>query len=479
MTNHHHHHHPLRQAQSPAQAVHAVIAAALLLAAGVQAQPLPEARPLQLTQSTQLQLGSTAPAREAPIVPAPTVPTTAVLSQTLAPYLPAQALIKQALLASPTLAQARAQKQASLARAKVIEVGPAEFNLRSSLQQRREVNASAPLNESALGIERPFRLWGKRELDAQIANQTQQLAQVEYADVMHEAAREFLTLWFTHLRNLVDQKNAATALTLATRMQRLTQAQLKQGEVSQLDSELASAEWERISAARSLADAQVGGAVAALKTRYPSVGVPMTLPPVLGIQSQTPLPAWGESMQAMRDAFLARNHELNKLRTSAQRFETTASRAQRERLPDPVLGIFHNRERGGMENITGVSLSIALPGELRSYQAQAALADAQAASDKVQAVQQRLSAEFERAWQNLEHKRAAYEHLRSAAQRQTQAADKALKAYTLGEGNLASVLLFSRLASDNLNAAERMQLDVVELVAMMQLDLHQLWDFDE
>ena len=44
---------------------------------------------------------------------------------------------------------------------------------------------------------------------------------------------------------------------------------------------------------------------------------------------------------------------------------------------------------------------------------------------------------------------------------------------------MSDVLLIARMASDNLNAAERMQLEVVELLALIRLDLHQIWDFDE
>jgi hypothetical protein len=39
--------------------------------------------------------------------------------------------------------------------------------------------------------------------------------------------------------------------------------------------------------------------------------------------------------------------------------------------------------------------------------------------------------------------------------------------------------MMDRLASDNLHAAERMQLEAVELQALIRLDLHQMWDFDE
>jgi hypothetical protein len=59
------------------------------------------------------------------------------------------------------------------------------------------------------------------------------------------------------------------------------------------------------------------------------------------------------------------------------------------------------------------------------------------------------------------------------------AAEKSVKAFTLGEGNLSDALLIARLAANNLNAAERMQLEVIELLALIRLDLHQIWDFDE
>jgi hypothetical protein len=39
--------------------------------------------------------------------------------------------------------------------------------------------------------------------------------------------------------------------------------------------------------------------------------------------------------------------------------------------------------------------------------------------------------------------------------------------------------MMDRLASDNLNAAERMQLEAVTLQALIRLDLHQFWDFDD
>jgi outer membrane protein TolC len=195
------------------------------------------------------------------------------------------------------------------------------------------------------------------------------------------------------------------------------------------------------------------------------------------------LPTWPEgvnvSMVDQRQEFLEKNHELNMLRVDAQRLRLSAQRASRDRLPDPTVGLFTARERAGSEQVTGVMLSMPLSGEARSHHAAATAADAQAAEDQVRWTEQQLSATFESMWQQLLHKRNAAELLKSAALRQAQAADKARKGYALGEGSLSEVLMMDRLASDNLHAAERMQLEAVELQALIRLDLHQMWDFDD
>ena len=399
------------------------------------------------------------------------------LSQ-LVPYLPAEAAVKDALLSSPLMQAARSKKEAGTARAKGIDSGSAEFTLRSTSQRRREADGKQ-LNESMVSIERPVRFWGKRGMDADLATQTQAFADIEYADAMHEGARELMRFWFAYLRALADQKNAVTTYDLAAKMQRLTQSQLKQGEISQLDAELANAEFERITAARSVADAQLASSASAFTRRYAGMVLPTHMPVALRLDASPNLPALTDSMAAMRQEFLDKNHELNMMRVDAQRLRLAADRASRDRLPDPTLGVFSGRERAGAETISGVMFSMPFPSASRFHHATALVADAQAASDKVLLAEQQLGAMFDSMWIQFQHKRTAADNLKSAAQRQALAAEKSVKAYTLGEGSLSDVLLIARLASDNLNAAERMQLEVVELLALIRLDLHQIWDFDE
>ena len=397
----------------------------------------------------------------------------------LMPYLPSELAVKDALLSSPLMQAARSKKEAGSARAKGIDSGPAEFTLRSTSQHRRDVAAGTKLHESMVSIERPVRFWGKRGIDADLATQTQAFADIEYADAMHEGARELMRFWFVHLRALADQKNAVTTYDLVAKMQRLTHVQLKHGEISQLDSELANAEFERITAARSVADAQLASSASAFTRRYAGIVLPAQMPIAFRIDASTSLPALAEPMTVMRQEFLDKNHELNMMRVDAQRLRLAADRASRDRLPDPTIGVFSGRERAGAETISGVMFSMPFPGASRFHHATALVADAQAASDKVRLAEQQLGAIFDSMWIQFQHKRKAADSLKSAAQRQSLAAEKSVKAYTLGEGSLSDVLLIARMASDNLNAAERMQLEVVELLALIRLDLHQIWDFDE
>ena len=397
----------------------------------------------------------------------------------LLPYLPAEAAVKETLLSSPLMQVARSKKEAGTARANAIDSGTAEFTVRSTSQRRRDVAVGTQLHESMVSIERPVRFWGKRGMDADLAAQTLVFADIEYADAMHEGARELMRLWFAYMRALVDQKNAVITYDLAAKMRRLTQVQLKQGEISQLDAELANAEFERITAARSVADAQLSSAASAFTLRYAGMLLPTRLPAGLGLEATVAMPALTTSISEMRQAFLEKNHELNMMRVDAQRLRLAADRASRDRFPDPTVGVFSGRERAGAETISGVMVSMPFPSASRFHHASAALAEAQAASDKVRLAEQQMGAMFENMFIQFQHKRTAAENLKSAALRQSLAAAKSLKGYTLGEGSLSDVLLMARMASDNLNAAERMQLEVVELLALIRLDLHQIWDFDD
>jgi hypothetical protein len=89
-----------------------------------------------------------------------------------------------------------------------------------------------------------------------------------------------------------------------------------------------------------------------------------------------------------------------------------------------------------------------------------------------------LSAGFDQLWIQFHSKRAAAVQLQLAADTQSRAAEKSRKAYALGEHSMSETLLIARAAFEQQFAATRMQLEALERMAELQLELHQVWDFD-
>lgn len=389
-------------------------------------------------------------------------------------YLPAQDLVKEVLLASPGIHSARAQKEALNIRAQTLRSGTAEFTLRANLQQRRVPLSHERFNENTWSLERPVRLWGKSMLDGQLSDKTQTLAEIGFNDAMHEASRELMKLWFVHAQAALAHAQAQQQVRSVTQIHQLAQARFKQGEIARMDLELAQAEVQRAQAAEQLSQAELANAATALRSRYPALPLSSQVPQI----QVHALGDFEDSQASLRQVFLKQNHELNLLRTEAERLQLWAERAQLDRWPDPTLGVYSARDRGGAEQVTGLSVSMPLPGAVRRGTAQATLADAQAAADKVRRLEQQLSAEFDQSWQRFHSQRAAAAQLQAAADTQQRAADKSRKAYALGEHSLLEVLLIARAAHEQQFAAQRMQLDMLESLALLQLELHQIWDFD-
>lgn len=387
--------------------------------------------------------------------------------------LPTENNVKETLLNSPEIQQARAKKQSLEFHAQAIEAGNAEFTLHTSRQHRSVTGTSERYLESSVGIERPIRMWGKRELDQKLSQQTNSLAAIEYADAIHEASRELLKHWFSYLRAQSMQINADETLTIAQNNERLANIRLKHGEISQLDANLAHAEFLRAQANWQTSQANMLSQKTRITRRYPGLDLPQE--PSVRLQE---IPFVLISNNGLREDFLATNHELIYLKNEAQRLQYLAQRIDKERYSDPTLGIFSTRERDSAEQITGLSLSFAFPGAARQHLAQAAFADAQAAQDKVADSERVLGAEFDALLMQFQLKRTAAAQLKLSASEQTQAAEKSKIAYSLGENSMSEMLQAERLASDQRLSADLMHLEVLELQVSIQLDLHQIYDFD-
>ena len=394
--------------------------------------------------------------------------------QTLDAWLPPTAQVAPVLQASPLIQAARARHDAQLQRARGQEAGSGEWAVRLNQQQRRVRDPQERFAETTVALERPVRLWGKAGMDARLAEQDREVARIGLADALHEASRTLLTQWFAALRARLDADNAEREGQLARELDRQARVRLRQGDISQLDARLAEAELQRSEAATRLAQAELARHTAQLQRLYPGLPAPRwpegdAQPPVLPPQT----------LDAALQDFLEHQHELNLLRAEARRQQQLAERLERDRWPDPSVGIYTARERAGGEQLVGVSVAMPLSGTWRESQARAALAEAHALAHRVQQLERELGAQFEARWQQLAQQQQALTALRAAAATQRLAAEKSLTAYTLGEHSMTELIQNRRLANEQQLTSQRLLLEGLLVRAQIELDAHRLWDLDD
>jgi outer membrane protein TolC len=119
---------------------------------------------------------------------------------------------------------------------------------------------------------------------------------------------------------------------------------------------------------------------------------------------------------------------------------------QRDRWPDPTLGVTYSRARDGAETIGGLKLSIPIGVRRRHAEAARAAASATAATAEHLATRQ----DSERNWIQIDTdvRRAhqTWSALAEAERQHRRAADLSQRAFELGEASLADALLARRAA---------------------------------
>lgn len=395
-------------------------------------------------------------------------------------HLPPEAAVREAVARSPAVQAADAAQRGAAARAQALRAGPHETVVRASGQRRWVHDGSGQrFAEGQIAIERPLRLGGKAESDAQLAEATQAASRVAAQDVRHEAARQLLALWFAAQRAGQAQQTARDNADAAAELARVTERRLRAGDAARLDAELAAAEHARMQAALATAQAAYQAAQADLQARFPGLEAARAkegeaAPPLLDLP---PLPQQPPAQLRLR--YIEHSHEYLLAQAEETLALRQARRADLERRPDPTVGVFATSERGGSERIAGVSLSVPLGSVHRQAQADQALADADAALSRRLAAERRLGAEFDVLWSLLAGKRAAAQAQARAATLQQGAADRALRAYRAGESGLTELLAVRRTLAEALLAERLARSEALEGDSRLRLDLHELWDFDD
>ena len=161
--------------------------------------------------------------------------------------------------------------------------------------------------------------------------------------------------------------------------------------------------------------------------------------------------------------------------------EITEAQAERERasrIPDPTLGVYTASEVGGRERISGVTISIPLPGGLRTARSAKAVAAQEVATHALEFKRRQLETEIAG---ELATARGAYESMQIAAEGAKavqEIANLTQRAYSLGEGDLQTLLLARRQASAAANSALQAQLVALKAWYGLLVDAHLVWDLE-
>jgi outer membrane protein TolC len=385
------------------------------------------------------------------------------------PDLPPAAAVERALAGHPAVRAAEAGVRAAEAERLRLAAGSYEFSLRAGAQQRRVDDPAQRFGEWDVGLERPLRLPAKARLDGEIGAQAVVQAEQAYGDARHEAARGLLRTWFAWQRGGAEAQQWQEQVRLLGEQLAVIEKRIRAGDAAPLDRYQAEAALAQAEAALAQARSRIAAAANALRLGFPGILLPAAPSPP---SEPEPLE---QGPEYWREQVLQHNHELALARAETQRGRLAAARSRAERTPDPTVALRYASERGGAENLIGVSILIPLPGEARSAAAAATQAEAEAGASREALVLARLEAEAANAWLAA---RAAYDNwqnLSRAAARMGSNADLVARAYALGEGSLAEALNARRLAIEARLAAAAARLEAAEARYRLLLDAHRLW----
>lgn len=383
---------------------------------------------------------------------------------------PEEAEARAVLAESPVLRAAREFIAQGAADNRLRKAGSHEW-VAGTTSRRRTDAVGMVYTEQEYSLARGWRLPGKRSLDLQIGAQAEVNGEYAYEDAWHEAARTLLAGWFTWLR---AEYTAAQRAELRDQHQRLLQSvnrRVQAGDAPALEARLAEAELQRSEASLYEGRQEVLAARTALQKSYPTLtlNLPASLPdPVEPAESDA---IWTERI-------VSSNHEIKLADGLRERSQLEASRAWRERLPDPTLGVSFSDNVDGNRRLYILTLSMPLGGTARSAAAAAAASRARAAGAEAEAATLRVQGD---ARQDLASWRNSYARWRNLGDAAAQARDMAAayeRGYVNGEFTLVELHNAQQVAGEARLTATLAHLEALEADARLRIDAHRLWTPD-
>lgn len=384
--------------------------------------------------------------------------------------LPSEALARQAVQEHPQLRAGVLGVDLAEAGKRRLDAGQYEWTVRTGASRHRDEFGNR-YAEQELALERGLRWFGKAGGDNALGAKGVELAKAGHADVWHETSRALMTDWFDAVREMSAVRRMREQRELAGQLRAIVDKRVRAGDAAPLELLQADTESRRVDALLQQARQREERALQILSANYP--GLPR--PDVAAMPSPQPL---SDDAAHWFDIIMHDNHELELAQAELDLSTLQAARVARERMPDPTIGVHARRERGGLENIVGLSISIPLPGQARAADGSAAAARAGMAAERLRQTQTRVTLAARRAIDDCGRNYANWQTLQDVRQQSERQAATMMSAYRLGEASLGDALNTRRLALDAAAMAESAQIDALAALSRLYLDAHVIWALD-
>lgn len=389
-------------------------------------------------------------------------------NQATPPDLPSTVSARQWIEQDPAVQEARSALLAAGHTSAMLAASPNEWTTRLSVQRRNYETGGPASNEWNAQLERPIRINGKADLDRQLGETEQVIAQAKLSEAVREAARSLLDLWVDGLAAAQAQKLFQEQQAFAQANLRTVESRKKAGDASALDVSVAAADFADVERQASLAASNLAKARAKLRVRFPGAQLPA--------QSMAdPLPA-GDTESQWLQRVLDAAAPLRAAEGQLRKAELTASRASADRVPDPTVGVFAASEAFRRERIVGVSISIPLSGTYRHERMQQALQEVEVARAGVERQRRELEAAVAETYADAAGNLARWQLAERGAAATGESARLTQRAYSLGEADLQSLLLARRQFLETSRAALDARADALRANYRLLIDAQLIWD---
>lgn len=369
----------------------------------------------------------------------------------------------------PEVAAARATRQVAQQEASLVRASPYEWNAKATAQ-RRSVEPSMRYSEWNVGVERTLRLPQKARADRGIAAATIDEGEARYGEALHETARTLLDLWLNWTEAEQSALLAASQVKAAKENFDSVEKRVKAGDASKLDAGIARAELGEQQRAESDAKTAANVAWAKLNARFPEMPRRLSAVPEAVLLDTAP--------EHLRARIIDQSDELKISEALFAKAKANTARARADRIPDPTVGVFTASEVGGRERLTGVMLSIPIPGAMRKGRADKSVHAAEISHQELELKKREVNAIISATLASANGAFESWQIAESSAKAMRDNGQLLQRAYTLGEADLQALLMSRRQAATAAQSALTTKVAAARAYYSLLVDAHLVWDMD-